>query len=177
MERRKFVIGAGALATGSAAAVGSGAFGFARAQRDVDVEVVGDADAYIGLEENSAYADESGNQLHLAFDGTVDEQNGDGLNDDAAYSFENVFKITHNGTEENQRVSIFDGQDLTYDSESLDFYYTSEEDPINTDNVLVTADDSGDNPELSPGDSLYVDILVNTFDDDFPEEIGIVIEG
>ena len=50
MERRKFIIGAGALASGSAAAVGTGAFSAAEVDRAVNVEITDDSVSLIGLE-------------------------------------------------------------------------------------------------------------------------------
>ena len=49
MERRKFVIGLGALATGSAAATGTGAFSSMSASRSSDIDVVTDSDGLIAL--------------------------------------------------------------------------------------------------------------------------------
>jgi len=99
MERRKFVIGAGALATGSAAAVGTGAFSSVSAERDVTLEVAGDGDAYLGIESNDSegYVTEEG-------DGTVSFDfagpgNGDGVNNNANTRFEEVVTFTNNGTE------------------------------------------------------------------------------
>ncbi len=49
MKRRKFLIGAGALAAGGAAALGSGAFTSVEADRDISVEVTGDNNALVRL--------------------------------------------------------------------------------------------------------------------------------
>ena len=102
MERRKFVIGAGALATGSAAALGTGAFSSVEADRDVTVEVAGDAEAYLGLEAGSGptaeeIVDESGDIVELDFSGLGDE-GGDGINKRATTVFEDVLKVTNQGT-------------------------------------------------------------------------------
>jgi hypothetical protein len=60
MERRKFLIGAGALASGSAAAVGTGAFSSVEATRSVDVSTTGDTSAYLQFDptvgKNSEFA-------------------------------------------------------------------------------------------------------------------------
>ena len=42
MKRRKFLIGAGSLAAGSAAAMGTGAYSYAEADRTVTVDTTGD---------------------------------------------------------------------------------------------------------------------------------------
>jgi len=50
MERRKFVVGLGALAAGSSAAVGTGAFTAMNAPREAQIDVVDDTQGLIGLE-------------------------------------------------------------------------------------------------------------------------------
>ena len=64
MDRRKFVLGVGALAAGGAAAVGSGAFTSVEADRDVSVSVADDADALLALRDET--------------DGEIVRQNGSG---------------------------------------------------------------------------------------------------
>ena len=49
MERRKFLIGMGSLAAGTAAATGTGAFTAMSASRDTNIDVVTDSDGLIGL--------------------------------------------------------------------------------------------------------------------------------
>ena len=88
MERRKFVIGLGALTTGSAAAVGSGAFTAAELDaRDANIEVVDDTDGLIGLEAGSSelVSDDGGtgdNELVIDFNPEAD---GKGVNPNSAY--------------------------------------------------------------------------------------------
>lgn len=109
MERRKFVIGLGALASGSAAAVGTGAFTSVTATRDIDVEVADDASAYLRLEgtggANSDYVDDDGNGGTLAI--SLDEGNssdvnggGEGVNPDAVTEIDDLFTIENQGTQE-----------------------------------------------------------------------------
>ena len=101
MERRKFVIGAGALATGSAAAVGSGAFTSVQADRDVEVDVAGDADAFLSLgpsgDPNGEYVDDGGDVIGLDF--TDSDKGGDGINDEAYTIFESVLEVQNQGTQ------------------------------------------------------------------------------
>lgn len=90
MQRRKFVIGAGALATGSAAAIGTGAFTQTNADREISVTVSGDASAYVGLEVNDSYgeyAESSDDELVLDLDGI--SQNAEAIYDD-------LFTISNN---------------------------------------------------------------------------------
>ena len=88
MERRKFVVGLGALAAGTSAAVGSGAFTAAELSgREAEISIVDDTDGLIGLEAGSSELvnDEGGageNQLAIDFD--VDGA-GDGVNPNSTY--------------------------------------------------------------------------------------------
>ena len=127
MERRKFVIGAGALATGSAAAIGTGAFTSVEADRQVEVNVVDDADAYLGLsaldEPNSEYVDESGDTV--AIDITDTDAGGQGLNPNATTVIEDLLEVTNQGTNDGVGVwvevdlgDIGDGEFEVYDQDT-----------------------------------------------------------
>ena len=106
MERRKFIIGAGALATGSAAAMGTGAFSSAEASRTVDVDTAGDANAFLQIDALSSdnadrFVDMSGtgresNVLTLTIDDTA--EGGSGVNEQAEMFFDDLFKISNQGT-------------------------------------------------------------------------------
>lgn len=172
MERRKFVIGAGAVASGAAAAVGTGAFSFVRADRDVDIEVVADESAYLGLEATSEYASGSDEgTLELHWDGSGD-QNGDGLNDDADSRFDDVFRITNQGTND-ARLSFHDTPgEVGYDSPGATWYYS--EDSGWEDNEI-----NADNPVIAPGESVYIHVIfwLTEYDQaDLPDNLGIVAE-
>lgn len=175
MERRKFVIGMGALASGTAAAVGTGAFSFVRAERDITVNVVDDSNAYLGLESTSAYADNTGDELALNFAGGTDNQNGDGLNANADSRFDNVFKIVNNGTND-ARISFHDTEGATgYNSPAATWYYTKGGEGQATGDGEVNAE----NPVLGPGEELYVHVifwLTDEDEDDIPDHLGIVAE-
>ena len=99
------MIGAGALATGSAAAIGSGAFTSVEADRDISVEVADDSDAFLALEvhdgPNGAYAEETGDPgtIEFNFDGDADTEGGSGISDEAFWNFEDVFVIQNQGTQ------------------------------------------------------------------------------
>jgi len=95
MKRRKFVIGTGALAAGSAAAVGSGAFTSVSAARSVNIDVVGDESAYLSL----APCEDSPNGVYAEItDGTF-TLNIPNLNANAFTRIDDVFKITNQGTQ------------------------------------------------------------------------------
>jgi hypothetical protein len=95
MERRKFLIGAGALASGSAAAVGTGAFSRTSAARSVSVSTTGDSDAYLRLS-GGQYANYNGN-------GVLEIQL-DQINANADVEFTDVFTIENQG---DRPVGIF----------------------------------------------------------------------
>lgn len=140
----------GALASGTAAAVGTGAFSFVRADRDITVDVVDDGDAYLGLEATSEYASESeGGQLELDFAGG-NNQNGDGLNDNADSRFDDVFKLTNSGTND-ARISFWNGDELDDFPDEVVWYYSKDEGW--EDNEV------SDNPVIEPGESLYIHVI------------------
>ncbi len=103
MQRRKFVIGMGALASGTAAAVGTGAFTSAQADRTLEVAIATDSDAYLALRsphhlENTEYAEEAENgELRLDF--TQNSAGGEGVNVNSEYYFDDVFNVKNQGTD------------------------------------------------------------------------------
>lgn len=88
MERRKFVIGLGALASGAAAATGTGAFTAAELSgREANIGVVNDSNGLIGLEAGgSEYVTNSGgsggNELTIDF---TSSGGGEGVNPNSTY--------------------------------------------------------------------------------------------
>jgi len=96
-NRRKFIAGLGALATGSAAAMGTGAFTSVSAERDISVSVVGDGDGYLRMvPDGSQYASSAGNgEIEFGFDS---------VNTDATSEFHDVFAIQNQG---DQDAAIF----------------------------------------------------------------------
>ncbi|WP_143103858.1 hypothetical protein [Halorubrum sodomense] len=97
-NRRKFLAGLGALASGSAAAVGTGAFTSTAAGREVSVNVAGDQSAYLGLEAgDSDHAYTENGELKLAFDGS--QVSGAGVNTNAFIKFNDLFTIRNNSSE------------------------------------------------------------------------------
>jgi len=97
MKRRKFIIGAGSIAAGSAAAIGTGAFTSVEADRGVTVNVAGDESALLALAPcdtgsypNGEYASIQDGQF------TLDIPN---LNGNAFTRIDNVFRVTNQGTQ------------------------------------------------------------------------------
>lgn len=109
--KTKIVLGAGAILVMLGIAVGSGAFTQVSAERTANVNVADDADAYLSLVievdvpdpenytfENQAYvSNTTGTQgqtvIQFNFDAAGGGANGNGLNDDAVTTFDNVFMI------------------------------------------------------------------------------------
>ena len=94
----------GSTAAGASALVGSGAFTFAQMDRGIQVDVVNDDRAYLGLKEggeNGDYANVNSGKIEFAFtDGQV---NGDGLNPDSVYLFDDVARVVNRG---NQTIEL-----------------------------------------------------------------------
>ena len=75
-NRRKFIAGLGALATGSAAAMGTGAFSSVEAERTLTVETAGDSSAYLRIDpSNTDYATQTGDTVEI----TPNELNADAV--------------------------------------------------------------------------------------------------
>lgn len=85
----------GSLAAGGAAAMGTGAFASVEATRSVSVNVAGDSNAYLGLEDTSPYAETNGKQMELLFGNNGN--GGSGINADSVSTFDGVFEMTNNG--------------------------------------------------------------------------------
>jgi len=151
MKRRKFIIGTGALAAGGVAALGTGAFNFADVKRGIDVNVTDDASAFLALEDTSDYADGSGDQLQINFD-------GDGLNEDLDYSFTGVFAIRNQGL---QSVGVWLEDDDNNDA--VQWYGADNDDTSNFDTSI---EDSADAYALNPGEEVYVNVVVLLQDND-----------
>jgi len=161
MERRKFVVGLGALASGSAAAVGTGAFTSVTAERSVSVTVAGDNSAYLGLSAvgpNSDYVDKSSGEVSISLDGLEDSSSGSGtgVNPDATTVIEECLRIENQGTQEVELDLTGTGvvsagtSDPGADSDTVGIYID------NTSSSATEVDD--DTAQLPVGE--YVDLSV-----------------
>lgn len=98
MQRRKFIIGLGALSAGGAAAMGTGAFTSATARRTATLDTVTDGNAYLGLHDIGERSDINGNG-QLVIDLGADSGNGGtGLGVNSRYAFTDIFQIANQGT-------------------------------------------------------------------------------
>lgn len=104
MNRRRFLVGAGATAVGSSALVGARAFTRVESQRHVKIDIAEDPDAYVGLDEcenkpNNSFADLD-DDGHLRIDMSASnptDEGGEGVNSDSQSYFHNVFEICNQG--------------------------------------------------------------------------------
>jgi hypothetical protein len=123
MERRKFLIGTGALASGSAAAVGTGAFTSVTADRSFDVTTSSDNDAFLAFETDSSG---NGNYASTESNGTVTVDidsdagiagNGTGVNKEATTQINDIFKVRNQGS---QAVVVYVDPDSIAESDRTD---------------------------------------------------------
>lgn len=183
MERRKFVVGLGALAAGSSAAVGTGALNAFEADRDATIEVVDDTDAYIQLlpGDRADGNTESGGYAEINDDGEL-EIVIDRLNANATSKFDNVFRVKNN----------IDSSDVDYGGDpefDLQFELSGSDadavtvlgyDGLGDDEVVRATDDEsydlnlpgggGDSKVLAFGDVMQIDLQIDTTDVDLSGE-------
>lgn len=182
MERRKFVIGAGALTTGSAAAVGSGAFTNATVERDLTVATEGDDAAVVGLHPITSTDSGTDNTVLWSDDSEGDyASNEDGqlkiefpnLNEDVDFTFEDVFVIQNNGTEVTDLDRINPTDSPYYDSNEGPHILVAEEVNGFQEDVGRYIFGAGEREiELEPGD--WVSIGFGFFDG--PNGVGSAVE-
>ncbi|WP_246987563.1 hypothetical protein [Halorientalis marina] len=136
MQRRKFVVGIGSLAAGSAAAMGTGAFGDVDAARNMSGQIVGDTSAYLGLTSPSKYSE-------IAGDGEL-EITLEYLNDEAQNSFDQVLVLSNNGTDQ---AYVWVDVTANGDSGNIYFYPDGDEDSkISTNSFTASNSDVGGAP-------------------------------
>lgn len=121
MKRRTLLISIGGAA-GTAGVIGTGAFTSVEADRDVSVTVANENNAYLGIEPspsssaNSEFATQdssNADQIALNFDDSGNGGSGVGLS--SVYNFDDVFRITNQGTQTIYVWANFGGGDLSDD--------------------------------------------------------------
>lgn len=174
MQRRKFVIGLGALAAGGAAAAGTGAFTTAQADRNFNVEVADDADAYLSLEpadtengdEYTDYDDSyDPDVVEVNLDGDGGHSDGSGVNDNAITEIDDLLKVRNQASDDiNISVDLAGSPDWSGGNvEPVEVWANGIDDGTRID------DGEGDY-QLGTGSSvnlgIKVDLLNNDYDDD-----------
>lgn len=179
MQRRKFVVGMGALASGAAATVGSGAFSSVEAERSLTVQIADDSDAYLQFstdlgdspDNNYEYAEiNDDGELEVEF--AENDAGGLGVNPNAVTIFKDVFSIKNRGTE-NMEISVEFGGDVE-DQIGLNMYYVND-DP--KDDGFVHPDSESRSWNTDVGEAMRVAIRVDTTEtpsdeEELPESFG-----
>ena len=119
MERRKFIIGAGALATGSAAAVGTGAMSSVEAERTIDLGTADDSNALLAITLNDDYDGNGGEYVTETDDGRF-EISVDNLNREAVTRFEDLFTVKNTGGQDLELWIDVDFGDATPNDDAED---------------------------------------------------------
>jgi len=136
MERRKFLIGTGALAAGGAAALGSGAFSRVESHRDVSIAVANDENAYLGFKRMDTphsknyfdYDDEGHAEIQIAghddFNNNGPAETGSGVNSNSRTWFDGLFRLCNQGKADITEICL-DGSNLDISNranDALDVY-------------------------------------------------------
>lgn len=171
MNRRRVLLGIGALVSSGTALVGSGAFSTVEAERGLTVDVVADEDAYLRFTDQLAGADSDAFSTG-ADDGAIQFQftddiigiQGNGLGSDSRYEFSNVFAAQNEG---GRAIQLF-GEYSEDDVATVKLLQTS---PVSSDPGRVDPNAQGkstpltkDNPsdELRPGEAVALGFLIDT---------------
>jgi|APHM01.1.fsa_nt_gi Protein of unknown function (DUF1102). len=105
MNRRQLIALMGAIGGGGAVATGTGAFSSTSADRSVSVNVAGDTSAYLRLASSNPELTQfvNRNSPNSEFDIALDGDSGNGgsgINTRATTTFDNLFEIQNQGTQE-----------------------------------------------------------------------------
>jgi hypothetical protein len=141
--------------------VGSGAFTSVSADRSVDVAVADDADAFLAMVPsdgpNGEYAETTGDGT-IALDFAENSAGGSGVGTDSVYQFDDVFRITNQGTQPVYVWATFSGASGSFTPDGSD-----------TDIYLYPNGDSDDRLRDSDDDILYLGVGQSA-------EIGVYVD-
>jgi len=118
MRRRKYLGVVGLLAASLTAVTGTNAFTDMTANRQVGVEVVEDADAYLGLartgsDSSGAFVDVSDGTVSFDFSSSNGDVSGDGFNPNSVTVIDSLLQVTNQGTQSVEFHADFTDVDLT----------------------------------------------------------------
>ncbi|MFC3960158.1 hypothetical protein [Halovivax cerinus] len=103
MDRRTFVLSAGAVAAGGGLVLGTGAFDSVQAERDVTVAVADDPDGYLSIRPyngpNGNYATLTDGELAIDLTDGNGNVAGEGINTNAITGIANLFTLENQGTQ------------------------------------------------------------------------------
>ena len=174
MNRRKFLATLGAATAGTSGVVGTGAFTSVSADRSVSVQVADDADAFLAMKPSSGpngeFAAADGGTIALDFTDT--DAGGTGLGTDSVYQFDDVFRITNQGTQPVYVWATFSGAsgNFTPDGPDTDIHLYPNGD---SDDRLRDSDD--DVLYLGVGQSAGIGVYVDTTDVTKDQELTMTI--
>jgi len=152
LTRRNAIIGLGTIAAGAGVIGGSGAFDSVSADRSFEVSVTGDAAGLLGLtatnETIAGTETVDGNEIiYFQLDSDETNSNAPAVNEEALTKFYDAFEVANNGSQDvNLSITL----------------------PSNLNGVVFRGDDSNttdlttNSVLLSPGDTLSVDIEIDT---------------
>ena len=164
MERRKLLIGIGALGTGGAAAFGTEAFTSIEAERNVDVSVAGDSSAYLAFQAldsvngNDYVTTESDDTISITLNGDGGA-GGSGVNQDAVTQIEDLFKVVNQGT---QSTSVY----FEDDSDAVTFRVTRSTDTSTNGSNGQSLEGADNSVELDVGEQVVVGLTIDTLNND-----------
>jgi hypothetical protein len=108
MNRRRLIVGAGALLGGAGTTLGTGAFTSTSADRHATVAVANEDEAYLTIEpsvgeHNGGFATQNtsnGKEIGLDFDDIAGTTAGsEGVGPDSTYEFDDVFRVRNSGAQ------------------------------------------------------------------------------
>ena len=192
-NRRSVLIGLGGLVAGGGALIGTGAFDTVEAERTVSVETSGDASALLGLAPadgnygtgvvQTDTGDDTG-LIQINIDGNSNG-GGNGLNQDAITSFNNLVTVTNQGTQdvESLELGFPNESDVGIDFSATFSFLVSdssdESDFSSSGDTVSPSSDGGvadiltsnnDVPDtLTPGDTVTFGLEINLIDGGNPD--------
>jgi hypothetical protein len=167
VKRRKFMIGMGSLAAGSAAAMGTGAFDSGKTDVNSSLNIVNDANALIALgnaEGQQVYVEDG--QLKMDFSGGKSGA-GAGVQPGSVYNYKPAFTITNNDGQAHDITLSYNLNDYSGGSPAwANIQFTVEDGEGNTYGFGAKEQNSGNAntvtvPDVSSGEVLTVDIRVD----------------
>jgi len=178
MRRRKFILGVGSMAVGSAAAIGTGALDASEVDRSVSGRIVSDVNpAYLKISPRSPYAEVRNGQLTLSFDDLGDngsqQDSGNGLNADSINEFDEVFKIDNRAEPDPENdLHVW----IEHNIPHLQFYWSGRPYNQSTNYPQSELATSGNKAEIVPqgvsgNNGVKVGVIVDVDDIDRPQEV------
>jgi len=187
LTRRKLIFGVGSLTAGLVGITSTGAFTSAEADRSVSVQVTGDSDAFLALRQTTdpnsqAFVNTDGDTVSFDFsDSNETADLGNGFNIDTVTKLDNLLEAQNQGAQSfylsvdlaglgfideegfNPYVGMAVKSEKTADSyENANIVFNSE---VANSSGGEVPDPADDGPyELSTGERVYLDLIVDTSD-------------